>query len=214
MPPRSDDDSEKRARILDAAYRVCEQRGVEGARMEEVASLAGVSKGTLYRFFESKEELFLATVIDSYQHFLPLFDAGASPQAGPRQRLEALLDGLLRILEAVAPRMNLHYQAWGLVAKDPALRDRLQGFLRGFHAERGETLAGTIREGQRQGVFRPDADARAVADGIQALLSGFLYRGTFDPARAGPPRLRRCFDVLVRDALLIGEEPEGEGVDG
>ena len=46
----------RRRRILDAALAVCEERGVHAARMEEVAALAQVSKGTLYRFFESKEE--------------------------------------------------------------------------------------------------------------------------------------------------------------
>ena len=58
---------EKRARILEAALTLCERSGIEGARMDEVAALAQVSKGTLYNFFESKEDLFLATLIDSYQ---------------------------------------------------------------------------------------------------------------------------------------------------
>ena len=44
--------------------------------------------------------------------------------------------------------MNVHYQAWGLVAKVPALQDRLYGFLREFHSQRAEILE-TIREGHR-----------------------------------------------------------------
>ena len=82
-PPRSEPDLDRRARILEAALEVCQRHGVEGARMEEVAARAGVSKGTLYRYFENKEELLLATVIDSYQQNLPLFDAGADPASDP-----------------------------------------------------------------------------------------------------------------------------------
>lgn len=211
--PTPGPDRGKRERILDAAYQVCASRGVDGARMEEVASLARVSKGTLYRFFESKEQLLLATILDSYEQFLPLFDAGTDPRADAGQRLGALLHGMTEILAAVAPRMNVHYQAWGLVAKQPELKRRLYDFLRGFHAERAQTLERTVREGQRAGLFRADADVEGFAEGIQALLSGFLYRATFDPERATPALLRRSFDGLVRNALLV-EAPEKAGGGG
>jgi hypothetical protein len=77
--------------------------------------------------------------------------------------------------------MNVHYQAWGLVAKVPVLQDRLYGFLREFHSQRAESVESAVREGQRRGFFQPDVDAGAFAGGFQALLSGFLYRATFDP---------------------------------
>ena len=171
--------------------------------MEEVTSLARVSKGTLYRYFASKEQLLLATILDSYEQFLPLVEPGALTAGGALDRLEALLDGMVKVLDAVGPRMPVHYQAWGLVAKDPDLEARLHGFLRDFHEERGRTLEATIRAGQREGVFRPDADVAALVESVQALLSGFLYRATFDPARAHPELLRRAFASQVLDPLVL-----------
>jgi AcrR family transcriptional regulator len=216
MPPRATDPAggEKRARILEAALELCQRTGVHAARMDEVAALARVSKGTLYRFFRRKEDLFLATLIGSYQESLAMVDAADEPDADPRERLERLFDGLTRILAAVGPRMNVHYQGWGLVAKVPELQDRLLGFLREFHAERGAAIQRILREGQRSGRFRADADAAALAEGTMALLSGFLYRATFDPGRAGPDQLRRCFDALVRDALLRDEPAPRAGSRG
>ncbi len=193
---------QKRARILEAALTLCERSGIEGARMEEVAALAQVSKGTLYNFFESKEDLFLATLMDSYEGSLALVDAGTQAPADPGTRLEAALDGMVKVLAALAPRMNVHYQAWGLIAKHPRYKERLYSFLREFHAERAITLHETIRAGQQAGSLRADADATAIAEGILALLGGFLYRATFDPARASPAQLRACFDAQVREALL------------
>lgn len=211
MPRGSQADRDKRTRILEAAYRACESHGVDGARMQEVARRAGVSKGTLYRFFASKEQLLLATLLDAYEQFVPLFDEEpeAAADGDPRERLDAWRDALAQVLAALAPRMDVHYQAWGLVARDPALRERLHGFLREFHGRRGRTLERTLREGQRRGAFRADADVVAFCDGVQALLSGFLYRSTFDPERASPARLLRCFDVMVRDALLPPGADEG-----
>jgi AcrR family transcriptional regulator len=210
MSPRSAASSEKRARILEAAYRVCERHGVDGARMEEVAARARVSKGTLYRYFASKEHLLLATILDSYERALPLVESGDVERLAPRERLEVLLEGLVKVLEAVAPRMSVHYQAWGLVAKDPELEERLFRFLREFHEARGRTLEETVREGQRDGVFPPDADPETFADAIQALLSGFLYRATFHPERASAAGLRGAFAALVLDVLGVPGAP-GDG---
>ncbi len=62
--PPSRDDSAKRRQILDGARRVFLSTGFDGASMNEVARAAGVSKGTLYVYFASKEELFAALLRD------------------------------------------------------------------------------------------------------------------------------------------------------
>ena len=46
-----------RTRIISAAIRAVRQHGLEGVRIQNVSSLAGVSSGALYRYFESKEQL-------------------------------------------------------------------------------------------------------------------------------------------------------------
>ena len=56
---------------MDAAFDVFLSEGFVGASMERVAMRAGVSKMTVYRHYESKEELFLATMNRTSQH---LFD--------------------------------------------------------------------------------------------------------------------------------------------
>ena len=58
------EDSAKRRQILDGARRVFLSTGFDGASMNEVARAAGVSKGTLYVYFASKEELFAALLRD------------------------------------------------------------------------------------------------------------------------------------------------------
>ena len=48
--------------ILDAARTLLEQRGLEALTMEEIAAVAGVAKGTLYLYFESKDDLIQALI--------------------------------------------------------------------------------------------------------------------------------------------------------
>ncbi len=209
----------KRRRILDAAFNICETRGVHAARMEEVAALAQVSKGTLYRFFESKEDLILATILDSYAAATRQTGAGSAEeetQPGPAERLRHRLEGLSKALGAVAPRSRVHYQAFGVVADSPTADQKLTDFLARFHRDRQAEYEQFIREGQKEGVFRADVDATVVAQAIGSMMSGFIYRAAFDPAGATPEGLLACFDTLLRDVLGYSEQarPDEAGPDG
>jgi hypothetical protein len=62
-----------------------------------------------------------------------------------------------------------------------------------------------IEEGQRRGVFRTDADAAAITDALIALLSGFLYRATFDPESATAEKLAATYESLLSGSLYIAE---------
>jgi AcrR family transcriptional regulator len=58
--PTERQESAKRQQILDGARKVFLAQGFDGASMAEIARTAGVSKGTLYVYFDSKEQLFEA----------------------------------------------------------------------------------------------------------------------------------------------------------
>lgn len=57
--PRRDEADAARQSVLDAALKVFQQRGFEAASMEGIARAAGVAKLTLYRHFETKDQLFV-----------------------------------------------------------------------------------------------------------------------------------------------------------
>jgi AcrR family transcriptional regulator len=61
--------AESRRRILDAARDVFFRDGFMRANLDEMAEKAGVAKGTLYRYFESKADLYVAVLINNYEIF-------------------------------------------------------------------------------------------------------------------------------------------------
>ena len=63
-PPQAGEDSAKVRQILDGAREVFLSLGFDGASMGDIARMAGVSKGTLYVYFENKAELFSALVAE------------------------------------------------------------------------------------------------------------------------------------------------------
>ncbi len=54
---------ERRQQIIDAALAVFTQKGFHAANVSDVAAQAGVSQGTIYWYFESKEELLMAALL-------------------------------------------------------------------------------------------------------------------------------------------------------
>ncbi|MDH5307287.1 MAG: TetR/AcrR family transcriptional regulator [Myxococcales bacterium] len=199
-------DEAKRARILEAAFEVCVQRGVSRARMEEVAARAQVSKGTLYRFFASKEELLLASIIASYEEGLSIVYEHSPEAQDPLRALDSILEGLVKLLGATtASMMRVFYESWAIVAEQPEYRARLDAFMRDFHADRHREVAQLIRRGQQAGVFRAEVLPEVMGQSIDALLNGFCYWATFDPDAATPDALRAALDTLVRRVLVVDD---------
>lgn len=83
-----------RRRILDSARSVFFREGFESANLDEVASRAGVAKGTIYRYFESKAELYVAVLAQNADAFV--------------RRLEQTIDGSLSAEEQIR-RLGMFY---------------------------------------------------------------------------------------------------------
>jgi AcrR family transcriptional regulator len=87
----------KRRAILEAAGAVFREHGLAGAGMTAVADRVGGSKATLYRYFPSKEELFLAVLLDGVlDHAREVFD-DLAPSGDLRRTLERFGARLLKL---------------------------------------------------------------------------------------------------------------------
>lgn len=83
-------DAAKRASILDAAEAVFLEDGFSGASMAAIAARSGCSKGTLYNYFASKDELFLACVARACADFQNAMASLTSSRAEVQQVLTEL----------------------------------------------------------------------------------------------------------------------------
>lgn len=172
----------KREAILTAAVAQFAQHGYAATEMETIAAAAGVAKGTLYRYFKSKEELFLAAVDRTFERLTEfVFEAIVcidEPVAIVRTSFRAIARFLQRnplVLELLAEERSV-------------FRDRPPRHL--FHRNKSRPyFAEIVRRGIEQGVFR-DVDPNSVVQTLVYLMQGLILGS----------RQERNVDELVKRA--------------
>ena len=87
---------ERKQVILDAALTVFSERGFEAARLDDVAARAGVAKGTLYLYFDDKEDLFEEVVRSAVSPILERLDVLA---AAPDMPADKMIETLFSVFE-------------------------------------------------------------------------------------------------------------------
>jgi len=63
----------KESNIIDVAEKVFSKRGFDNSKMEDIAAALGISKGTIYFYFNSKENLYMAITYRAYEQLIDLF---------------------------------------------------------------------------------------------------------------------------------------------
>jgi len=82
--------AQSRRRILDSAREIFFRDGFMAANLDEVADLAGVAKGTLYRYFDSKADLYVGVLADNGKVFTELMRQAAGTPGSAPEKLYAL----------------------------------------------------------------------------------------------------------------------------
>ncbi len=94
---------QRRAEILAAAAALFERDGLDGAGLNAIARQAGLSKANLYRYFESREAIFLHLVLEDYREWVGAVEHALAPLAGSDDE-EALVRALVKLYSA-RPRL-------------------------------------------------------------------------------------------------------------
>jgi AcrR family transcriptional regulator len=154
-------------RILDAAQRLAFRTGVRKLSLSDVATLAGVSRPTIYRYFVSKEELIDALGKRERRRFNAAMDQAMSGVVGVA-RLEAAVDVIATFVEAQPPGRLL---------------DLEPGFAHEQMAQAlpmlAEGLVGVLQRCAREGAFATSVDPRALAGAIaRTALSHYIFPDT------------------------------------
>lgn len=151
----------KREVILEATIQVLRERGLSGLKVEEVAREAEVGKGTVYLYFQDKQDLLKALV----EHRTFSFYQKVEEVVGREVPFAERLGEFLRLRVSWVEEWR---GLWAAVARE-AQPENTQGWLKGLHQHLQDLLEGLVESGQRRGEVRPELDVSLTAATIAAL---------------------------------------------
>lgn len=171
------DPAVRRRAILDAALEAFAARGFTGARMEDVATRAGVAKGTLYLYFRDKAALFEGLVRDAADPVLGTLERELATFEGSTRDLLLLLFAQLDAEVVHSPRRHIVRLMIGEGERFPELAAL-------YHREvvaRGLGLLRAINaRALERGEITSDAALRFPHLMIAPLLVAIIWEGVFD----------------------------------
>jgi len=198
IQPQTGEDGAKRRQIVEGARKIFLAHGFDAASMNDIAKTAGVSKGTLYVYFQNKEELFEAIVHEECQvHAEGTFDLDAADHdvEAVLQRLgAAYVEFLCRPAKASALRTVI------------AIADRMPEIGKVFYetgpAEGIARLAGYLRAQCGAGVLTIDDVEIAAAQFLDACQATLFKPVLFNFADAPTPeRIAHAVGIAVKTFL-------------
>ncbi|TWT15352.1 TetR/AcrR family transcriptional regulator [Reyranella sp. CPCC 100927] len=183
----------RRADILRAAADLFGRRGYGGVQVDDVARAAGVGKPTLYRYFASKEELFLQVFGDALAGLEADLEAIRSRETSQQAALVAMVTCLVDVLGEQMVSLRV------LTGEQPELADRWRILFRGRRRPIQDALRTAIAAGIESGEFRAvDPDV------LPALLLGMIRGGLMGVPDASRAQLAQSAVDLVLRGCLAG----------
>lgn len=168
MSPRPDVSDERKSQILNAAQQVFTRKGLDSARMDDIAEETGLSKGAIYLYFKSKDELIIAILDKVFQGVLGLLNKqemeSPSASAAILQFTQKAASDYKTMLKVVP----VAYEFLSLAFRNPLVKRYLKGYLHKYM----DVLVGLVQRGIDSGEFRP------VNPQEVALAAGAIYEGT------------------------------------
>jgi len=164
--------AERQAQIIQAALACFSRKGYAKTTMDDIVAESGLSKGSLYWYFESKDDLFMSALASVIADVGDTTFGTIDQHASPTERLRALGVGMATFCRAAAGYLGLFAEFWAQTEH----RDEAARLWAGMLTVYRDALTEIIAEGVSSGEFRAvDADhltwsMLAAYDGIAFYL--------------------------------------------
>jgi len=159
-----------RERILQSAAELFAEREFELVLIDEVAAHAGVGKGSVYRQFKSKEELYAAAVINGFTELQREIRAALAGS-----KLDARSDAT--IVRHTVRFFWTRRQFFACCATRKPLPPSQERQYRAQRNELSRLLSGVLDDGVKRGAMRPGLDTRIAAEALLGMVRGINRYG-------------------------------------
>jgi AcrR family transcriptional regulator len=195
--PKKVDRAARREEILAAAVKVFARKGFAASRIEDVAAEAGIGKGVVYLYFDSRDELLLS-VLRAYaaQTKTMLASLGSG---SPLERLERLVHLVINSAAAQPDHARVLLDLWAMT---PSIDDWADGPMRDMtsvYREYRGAVVDLLREASESGETRPgigEHHATVIVGAIEGCLLQWLLDPNIALTELAAPIVSVCMDGM------------------
>lgn len=151
--------NERKAIILKYAFNVFSEKGYSNTTIDDIVSASGVSKGGIYTYFQSKEEIFLAIAkerLNLRRDLISTFSKDMTSKDKIRLYIEWILDWVLDVKNTL--QLKFTFEFWSVTSR----KDDIKMMSANRYSQISEDLSKLLREGVQSGEFKSDLDIESI----------------------------------------------------
>ncbi|WP_151737592.1 TetR/AcrR family transcriptional regulator ['Paenibacillus yunnanensis' Narsing Rao et al. 2020] len=197
--------SRNRGELISAAKELCMKQSFLNVNIKEVCGLAGVSRVTFYKHFQSMDELVLEVQMELLENMTEAVQSAADTAGSGRDKLLAMLKAWTEYARLHPEYIkfillfDLHYEAY---RTKPELSERYDAFVSGNKEH--HFLTGVIEAGVADGSLKTELEAPGTARFIFTAMMGMLQKFSLTPLAPEEPVIQERFVQMLLEHLSAG----------
>jgi AcrR family transcriptional regulator len=194
----------QREKILRAANARFSSRGYHRTTIQDICDEAEISKGGLYTYFRSKEQVLAAVVDNSVRTMLAEAKAAAASGTTALNRLDRVAEvTIARVMagESHAASPQLLLEIWAEASKNPDI----QSVCARAYAEWRAFLGSLLRDGIAAGEIKPWVDPDSLAAILQGVFDGLSLQEGITQAKVRWSQVTRTLRQGLVEGIIAGE---------
>lgn len=199
--PKVVDEPQRRDEIADAAVNVFAEHGFSQTSVQQIADAAGISKGSIYVYFDSKIDVLDRVFRDFRAALHDAFDRALDRPEAPLEKFDTLLTELVGLVRENRPTLKVLFDFWShsLHTDDEETID-----YETFYREIEEKLRTLLEEGAKAGALRSDWDEELPSMMI-GFFEGQIVQWLVNPASPPLKNVKETGYSLIMDGLADSE---------
>ena len=181
MPPRQDVRKQRKDQILNAASRVFAEKGVHQSRMDDIVAESGLSKGALYWYFKSKDDILIAIFERMFNREFDQLTTLSSSEGTATERILSFIDLAMEDIKKMLRLMPIAYEFISLAFRRKFVQDSFKQYINSYI----NLFTPIIQQGIDNGEFRK-VDPLDIAIATGAIFEGTILLWVYDRTLVSP----------------------------
>ena len=196
MSPKPNVSKERKDQIMSAAEGVFTRKGFDNARMDDIAEETGLSKGTLYLYYKSKNDLIIAILDRIFQREFRTIENVDLSSMSATEAVWLFTDKVTNDIKIFLRLMPIAYEFLALAFRNKTVQKALKMYINRYM----DIFLPVIQKGIETGEFRP-VDAHDVGVAVGAIIEGTMLLWVYDKSMVDPERHIRSGMKLLLEGV-------------